>query len=533
METSRTAQRVNEIIEAFDSPDVSAPDQFCDAHDPQAVAFSLVDGSLVATPVTFGELADRSRRAAAVLHSLGVRKNDRVASLMGKGVDLPSLILGAWRLGAVYVPLFTAFGADAVGDRLARAEVKVVVTDERQRSKILDGPWQVLVTGTRDGQDSFDRLLGEIDPWVGQAPMGQDVPLVHMFTSGTTGKPKSVVHPKMYVAGWVSYLEAGLGVSSSGTFWSAADPGWAYGLYTAIIAPLAAGITSMMTTETFQPAMAWQVLDRLEVTDFAAAPTALRAMKAVAPVAVPAHLARVSSAGEPLTPDVLEWTKSLGVPVHDHFGQTEIGMPAGFPHQPSIEVPVQPQAMGVSLPGWTVVVLDVERDERAPDGVTGRLAIDVARSPFFTFTGYGVDRDQRGDRFVGNGAYYVTGDLATNDDGVLRFSSRDDDVILMAGYRIGPFEIESVLLAHDAVREAAVVATPDEVRGEVLCAFIVAAQDAEVGDELVTEIQQWVKTSYGAHAYPRRIEFVDTLPKTESGKIQRAVLRRHLADGYA
>lgn len=527
MASSRVDQRVDDVLAAFGSSELSAPHQFCDRHDPHAVAFTFVNRSLTADHVTFGDLADRSRRVASVLRSFGVGEGDRVATLMGKGIDLPAVILGAWRLGAVYVPLFTAFGSDAVADRLSRAQVKVVVTDERQRAKIVDGPWRALVSGG-DSPESLDTHLAGADPWVGDVPTGPDVPLVHMFTSGTTGKPKSVVHPAMYAAGWVGYLENGLGLTRSSTFWSAADPGWAYGLYTAIVAPLAAGLTSIMTTETFDPAMAWQVLDRLEVTDLAAAPTALRAMMAVAPGSMPAQLARVSSAGEPLTPDVLEWTTSLGVPVHDHFGQTEIGMPAGFPHDPEIEVPVQPLAMGVSLPGWSVVVLDVDRDVPAPDGVTGRLAIDVAGSPFFTFTGYGVERDNRSDRFVAGGAYYVTGDLATRDGGVLRFSSRDDDVILMAGYRIGPFEIESVLLTHEAVSEAAVVAAPDEARGEVLCAFIVASPGATADDDLVTDLQQWVKTSYGAHAYPRRIVFVDTLPKTESGKIQRALLRRRL-----
>lgn len=527
---SSVEKRVKEIVDLFNDPGLSAAEQFCDRHDPARIAFTFVDSSFTTTDVTYGALADRSRRVAAVLQASGVKEGDRVATLMGKGLDLPSVILGAWRLGAVYVPLFTAFASEAVHDRLSRAEVKVVVTDEQQRSKIGDGPWRVLLSGASSHPDSLERLCSAVQPWTGVAPSGPEVPIVHMFTSGTTGKPKAVVHPKSYVAGWVSYLEHALGVPRDGVYWCAADPGWAYGLYAAIAAPLAAGIRSVMTTAAFKPSATWEVLARLGVTDFAAAPTALRAMKnSDGQIALPA-LRRISCAGEPLTPDVLQWTETLGAPAHDHFGQTEIGMSAGFPQDPRIEVPIQPRAMGVSLPGWSMVVLNTDEDTLAPDGVLGRLAVDIARSPLFTFTGYGVDRDTRGDRFVGDGAYYVTGDLVTRDGGLLRFASRDDDVILMAGYRIGPVEIESVLLKHHAVREAAVVAAPDEVRGEVVCAFLVLAEGVEGNDMLVAEIQQWVKDGYGAHAYPRRVFFSEALPKTESGKIQRVALRRQLAE---
>jgi acetyl-CoA synthetase len=237
-------------------------------------------------------------------------------------------------------------------------------------------------------------------------------------------------------------------------------------------------------------------------------------------------LRRLSSAGEPLPPDVLEWTTSLGVPVHDQFGQTELGMPAGFPHHPALEIPVQASAMGRSLPGWSVTVLSMDSDDEAAPDQVGRLAIDVNNSPFHTFTGYGVERNQLADRLTQDGRYYLTGDLASLDgSGVLHFSSRDDDVILMAGYRIGPFEVESSLLGHPAVREVAVVAAPDEARGEVVHAFIVPSEDVTPDQDLVKTLQQWVKDTYAAHAYPRRITFVGTLPKTASGKIQRADLR--------
>jgi acetyl-CoA synthetase len=348
-----------------------------------------------------------------------------------------------------------------------------------------------------------------------------------MFTSGTTGKPKTVVHPKMYAAGWHSYQKFALGVTGDAVFWSAADPGWAYGLYTAIIAPLAAGTTSLLTTGTFDPMATWEVLDRDHVTDFAAAQTALRAMRACGGQRPLPFLRHLSSAGEPLSPDVLEWTTSLGVPVHDQFGQTELGMPAGFPHHPALEIPVQASAMGRSLPGWSVTVLSMDSDDAAGPNEVGRLAIDVGDSPFYTFTGYGVERNEPADRLTRDGRYYLTGDLATLDESeVLHFSSRDDDVILMAGYRIGPFEVESSLLRHPDVREVAVVAAPDEARGEVVHAFVVPSENVTPDEDLIKALQQWVKDTYAAHAYPRRITFVANLPKTPSGKIQRVDLRR-------
>ena len=187
--------------------------------------------------------------------------------------------------------------------------------------------------------------------------------------------------------------------------------------------------------------------------------------------------------------------------------------------------------MGRSFPGWSMTVLHVTDDVPAAPGEVGRLAVDVNRSSFFTFTGYGIERDNRADRFTTDGAYYLTGDLASTDGDIIRFSSRDDDVILMAGYRIGPFDIETVLLAHPHVSEAAVVAAPDEVRGEVVHAFVVLTNSAPRDpSSLTAELQTWVREKYATHAYPRAITFVRELPKTPSGKVQRAVLRREVTE---
>jgi acetyl-CoA synthetase len=510
----------------------------CDRHPAEATAFRVVDSQLQERVITFGDLADRSRRVAGLLQERGVGAGDRVATLMGKDADLPAIILGIWRLGAVYVPLFTAFAAAAVTDRLEQAGVRVVITDEEQVEKIPAEGYIIFQLGAPANPDTsrvvdLREALARTEPWTGSAPAGPDVALTHMFTSGTTGKPKAVVHPLKYAAGWQSYLEFALGVGEDSVYWNVADPGWAYGLYAGIIAPMCAGIASILVTAKFDAQVTWRLLEKLEVTDLAAAPTVYRALRERTDRPVLPKLQRLSSAGEPLTPDVFTWAnEQWGLAIHDHFGQTELGMPAGFAHHPDLEGGPRPSAMGYSLPGWSLTALSIDSDEPAAAGEVGRLAVRIRDSSLFTFTGYGVNRDNVGTRFSMDERYYLTGDLVIiEESGLIHFSSRDDDVILMAGYRIGPFDVESVLGAHPAVQECAVVGAPDAMRGEVIHAFVVPTPGTKADDTLVAELQNWVKKNYAAHAYPRRIDFLDALPKTPSGKMQRAVLRRSLTTG--
>jgi acetyl-CoA synthetase len=452
-----------------------------------------------------------------------------------------TVLLGIWRVGGVYVPLFTAFATDAVRSRLQGAGVKLVVADAVQTAKIPDGAWTLIVAGT--SKSSSDKLIGAVPqltdaladaiPVTSGTPIGGDGAFVHMFTSGTTGAPKGVVHPLRYVAGWQTYLEFGLGVRADSVFWCGADPGWAYGLYTAVVAPMALGMRSVLQRGGFDAAATWSTMAALGITDFAAAPTVFRALRTSdVPVPDGLRLQCLSSAGEPLTAEVNEWSEAtLGLTVHDHYGQTELGMAIGYPHHPDLEVPVAAQSMGVALPGWAVTVLKDGTSTPAEVGEPGLLAIEVAASPLMTFTGYAGGRSSA-ERFTADGAFYLTGDLAVRTaEGTLRFSSRDDDVIIMAGYRIGPFDVESVLAQHDAVAECAVVAAPDPVRGEVIEAFVVLRATAT--DDLERELQDHVRTRFAAHAYPRRVHVVASLPKTPSGKIQRGELRRRLRDAAA
>jgi acetyl-CoA synthetase len=524
--TTITAE-LREVIEVFSAADADPAWLMCDRHHGDAVAFTVVEADGSSSDLTFAELRERSQRVAGLLAELGVGVGDRVATLMGKSVDLVTTLLGIWRVGAVHVPLFTAFAADAVASRLDSAGAKVVVADAGQAAKVPGGAHTLLVAGSADLDD---RLAGT-GPFLGSTRIGGDGAFVHMFTSGTTGAPKGVVHPLRYVAGWEAYLRFALGVREDSVYWCGADPGWAYGLYSAVVAPMVLGLRSVLQRGGFDAAATWRVLHDLGVTDYAAAPTVFRSLRTSdAPVPEGLRLQRLSSAGEPLTAEVNEWAgEVLGLQVHDHYGQTELGMTIGFPHHPDLAIPVVARSMGVALPGWSVTVLREGTSTEAAIGEPGWLAVDVATSPLMTFTGYAGREGS--DRFTDDGRYYLSGDLATRDaDGTLRFSSRDDDVIIMAGYRIGPFDVESVLAQHPAVAECAVVAGPDPVRGEVVEAFVVLRADTAVTDELERHLQAHVRERYAAHAYPRRVHVVSSLPKTASGKIQRAQLRNRLRE---
>ncbi|NLV78571.1 MAG: AMP-binding protein [Rhodococcus sp.] len=537
-----TATRVKELLDRFDTPDASAARLLCDDHPADAVAFTVVDADLTATDLTYGELAERSARFAAALAELGVEPGDHVATLMGKSADLVVALLGIWRRGAVHVPLFTAFAPPAIAFRLRSSGAKVVVADGDQVAKLApgedipeDAPWQIVVAGDGGGVGlDFAGLLASHaadDPRAAAVPVGGAGGLVQLFTSGTTGTPKGVPVPVKALASFQAYLEFGLDVRDDDVFWNAADPGWAYGLYYALLGPMAAGRRSILLHAGFSPALTWQVLERFGVTNFAAAPTVYRALRADTAGHPPIRLRRASSAGEPLTPDVLAWSRdTLGVVVRDQYGQTEHGMFVVDAWADGLREDVPERSMGKPLPGWTCAVLRDDSDEIAAPGELGRVAIDVQASPLVWFTGYVDAPEKTAARFSPDGRWYLTGDAGkVDEDGFFFFSSRDDDVIIMAGYRIGPFDVESVLVMHPDVVEAAVVGMPDDLRGEVLEAFVVLREGVDGDDAIEAELQKLVKTKFAAHAYPRAVHFVPHLPKTPSGKVQRFLLRQGAA----
>ncbi len=530
-------QRIAELIARYGARDACAASLLCDRHPPDAPAYGVISPDLSKHVITYGELRRDSETFAAALQARGIGSGDRVATLMGKSREYLVTLMGIWRLGAVHVPLFTAFAPPAIALRLAGSGAKAIVCDAAQMAKLAPGEDMpadpsrlVITTGVAgDGAESFDHLMAHAAPGIAAAVMGGDAPLIQIFTSGTTGNPKGVVVPVRALAAFHAYAEFGFDLRPDDIFWCAADPGWAYGLYFGILATFLTGTPGILLEGGFSPETTLAVLAQEGVTNFAAAPTVYRALRGsdIVPTA-PLPLRCASSAGEPLTPEVNDWAEAaLGVTVHDHYGQTEAGMLINNHHNPAVRRPVKPGSMGHAMPGWKAVILHADRDEEVGPNEQGRVAMAIAESPLAWFSGYDGDPAKTAEKFAGGGRWYLTGDTGMVDgDGYFHFSARDDDVIIMAGYRIGPFEVESAMATHEAVAESAVIAVPDEVRGEVIEAFVVLREGHAPSPELARGIQQWVKTRFAAHAYPRAIHFADALPKTPSGKIQRFLLKQ-------
>lgn len=466
-----------------------------------SIAYRVIAPNLSAVDLTYCQLREKSERLAAAFHAMGLGVGDRIATLMGKSQDYLVTLVAIWRTGAVHVPPLY---------RLCRSGEPAI-----------------------DGYLHLGTLISWHRPGIRATSVAPTAPFIHIYTSGTTGDPKGVLVPRKALASIHAYAEFGLDLMANDIYWCAADPGWAYGLYFGVVASLLTGTRSLLCEGGFNADTTFEILNRYGVTNFAAAPTVYRSLLTSGTGArISASLRRASSAGEPLTKDVNVWAETaLGMKVHDHYGQTEAGMLINNHHHPALARPLKDGSMGHCMPGWHAVILGEHQDEPMPPGTLGRVAFEVSESPLAWFSGYHNEAAKTAEKFAGGGRWYLTGDTGyIDEDGYFYFSARDDDVIIMAGYRIGPSEVENVILSHPAVLECAVIAVPDKTRGEILEAFVVLKDGYTGTPELAADIQLWVKTHYAAHAYPRAIHFVDSLPKTPSGKIQRGILRQRWRD---
>jgi acetyl-CoA synthetase len=544
MSASRVLADVADWVQLYGGGQVPVARLLCDDHanrgDDLALIFEGADGH--SERLEYRALEDRSARFAGALRELGVRRGDRVSVLLPKSTELVVALLAIWRIGAVHVPLFTAFGPDAVDYRVGHSGSRVLVTDADNVAKVTGEPGpleHVICVGVGTAGSSvhdFWRLVVRGEAVEPESMRGDDL-LILLYTSGTTGHPKGVEVPVRGLAFIHAYMRYGLDVRPDDRFWNIADPGWGYGLWFGVIGSLLLGQTLLLRGVAFDAADALEAVIRHRITNLTSAPTAYRAIRAAGVPAGFRHessLRAISSAGEPLNPQLLEWSeRELGSPIHDHYGQSEAGMVLGHHHHPKVRRPTAPGSMGVPLPGFRPVVLDEGGREVGPN-VEGELAIDTEGSPLFCFKGYYRDPDRTAERFRLGQRYYLTGDTARVDErGLFRFASRADDVIVSAGYRIGPFEIENVLIADPRVAEVAVIGTPDELRGQAVTAFVVAVGGIEPSEELGEELMQLVKSRLAAHMYPRHVRFIDSLPRTHSGKIQRNVLRAMWERGAA
>ncbi|MDW5376721.1 AMP-binding protein [Halomonas sp. HP20-15] len=485
---------------------------------------------------SYADLDAASARLAGWMQAAGLGQGDRVACMLPRTPELLIAVLATWRIGAVYQPLFTAFGPDAVEYRLARADARLVITDTVNRSKFagLECCPRLLCVGDDTGGTDKGRL-GDTE-WrqaLAHAPLTSAPPrldpqaaFLQMFTSGTVGKPKGVAVPLAALSAFALYMQLAIDLREGERFWNMADPGWAYGLYYAITGPLLLGATTHFCEAAFAAEGALAFLRRHAISNFAAAPTAYRLIKASGlfdDAAAGLSLRVASSAGEPLNPQVVDWVgRALGCPVKDHYGQTETGMTCCNHHALAHGEPSG--GMGVPLPGYRLAVLDADHNE-LPDGEPGVLGVDIEASPMHFFPGYTWQEKTP----FANG-YYLTGDVVIREPGgTFRFAGRNDDIITTSGYRVGPSDVENSVMTHPAVAESAAVGMADAIRGEVIKSFVVLREGYEPSAELAEEIRQRVRERLSAHAYPREIDFVDALPKTPSGKIQRFKLRAQAA----
>ena len=510
---------------------VNACYECCDRHaDSDAIALYWYAKDGRKEQYSFRELKKYSTQFASFLKSQGVRKGDRVSGLLPRTPELIITILATWRIGAVYQPLFTAFGPKAIEHRIQLAQSKLVITDLANREKlseISNCPSIVTVQAELHAQNypqdfDFWRELNRQTETVELEMLSINDPFLLMFTSGTTGPAKPLKVPLKALIAFGDYMKNAIGLSQDDIFWNIADPGWAYGLYYAITGPLLLGHSTLFYEGGFNAESVCDVINEYGITNLAGAPTAYRMMMAADPsqmAQLRGKLRVVSSAGEPLNPEVIRWFKEvLDVPIYDHYGQTEVGMVVCNHH--ALAHPVRSGSAGFASPGYRIAIIDEQGNELATD-VPGILAIDIAQSPMMWFSGY---EESRKSPFVGQ--YYLTGDTAEiHADGSMSFVGRSDDVITTSGYRVGPFDVESALLEHDAVIEAAVIGVPDLERTEIIKAFVILAHHHTASAELQQELSLFVKKRLSAHAYPRLIEFVTELPKTPSGKIQRFLLR--------
>ncbi|NKQ51829.1 acetate--CoA ligase [Amycolatopsis sp. K13G38] len=507
------------------------------------VALRWVDRHDVAHDYTYAELAERANRFAGLLRRLGVAPGERVFTLLGRVPELYVAVLGALKAGCVVSPLFSAFGPEPVRQRLRIGEASVLVTApqlyRRKVAAIRDSVpalRHVLVTGDEDGPGTLalaPALAAEAPSFDIEPTAPEDPALLH-FTSGTTGTPKGAVHVHEAVLAHYVTAKYALDLHPGDVFWCTADPGWVTGMSYGVIAPLTHGLTLVSDEGDFDARRWYSVLAAQRVSVWYTAPTALRMlMRQGADLARQYDLSAlrfVASVGEPLNPEAVVWGQdALGLPVHDNWWQTETGaiMISNFAGEE-----VRPGSMGLPLPGIDACVVLRGEDGRAlvrhgevtpltDPGAEGELAL--RRGWPSMFRGYWRDPARYAKSFAGE--WYLTGDIARRDaDGYYWFVGRADDVIKSAGHLVGPFEVESALMAHPAVAEAGVIGKPDPVAGELVKAFVTLHEGYPPGEALELELLAFGRKALGAVA-PKEIEFRQSLPHTRSGKVLRRLLK--------
>ena len=480
----------------------------------------------------FRDVSAASNQLAHLLVSLGVTPGDPVIVMLPRVPEWQIALLGALKTGALVIPCSTILRPKDIRYRANHSGAVAIITGaaaipavEEVRSELSSVchylVWMEEETSALEGWTTLAPALATLptDGSAGRETRASDPALVY-YTSGTTGPPKAVLHGHAYTWCQRYTAEFWLGVRGEDRLWTTSDTGWAKAAYGVIFGPWSTGAEIFMYDGRFEPSRELALLSEIQPRVFCAPPTEFRLLvkQDLSDLRLP-QLRECVSAGEPLNPEVIRaWRDATGITIRDGYGQTEsILLVGNFPGNP-----VRPGSMGLPMPGHRVEIID-ERGEILAPGEVGDIAVDGSTPSLFRE--YWKDEDAT--RRTRRGHWYVTGDRGYRDeDGYLWFVGRADDVIISAGYRIGPFEVESALIEHPDVLEAAVVGVPDPDRGSIVKAFVVLRPGASRAPHLVESLQNHVKAITAPYKYPRRIEFVDELPKTVSGKIRRVELRQ-------
>lgn len=482
---------------------------------------------------TFGDMKTWTDKAANVYkeHS-NLAKGDRLFIFMPRSPELYFALLGAVKMGTIVGPLFEAFMEGAVYDRLLDSEAKAIVTTPDLLGRIpldrLPDLETVFLVGDNIKEDDkfidFNKALKNASDAFEIEWVDKEDGLILHYTSGSTGKPKGILHVHYAMVQQYQSMKWVMDIRDDDIYWCTADPGWVTGTSYGIFGPWLAGTTSLILGGRFSPDAWYKAIEEYKITVWYSAPTAFRMLMGAGDGIVKKYdltsLRHVLSVGEPLNPEVIKWGMQVfNKRIHDTWWMTETGAQMICNYGC---LPIKPGSMGKPLPGVKAAIIDNNGVE-VPPFTMGNLAIKKGWPSMMRQV---WKNQEKFESYFINDEWYFSGDSAyMDDDGYFWFQGRVDDVIMTSGERVGPFEVESKLLEHPAILEAGVIGKPDPVRGEIIKAFVALNEGYEPSDELIEEIQQFVKKGLAAHAAPREIEFKDKLPKTRSGKIMRRVLK--------
>jgi len=490
--------------------------------------------------LTFRDFTVRSNQVGNALRTMGIRKGDRILIMSPRLPEWWEAVLGIMKIGAISMPGTTLLTPKDVAYRIQAAEAVAVITDEEGALKVEQVAnecptlrLKIVLGAEREGWVNYTRAMASAMSTLKPEPTRSDEPMMLYFTSGTVGYPKMVLHTHVsYPIGHIVTGKYWLDLKATDLHWNLSDTGWAKAAYSNLFGPWIMG-AAMFTFDgrgRFDARQTLELLERYPISTFCAPPTAYRllVLENLRHYRL-ATLRHCIGAGEPLNPEVIEaWQRGTGQIIRDGYGQTEtVILVANFP-----PLPVKPGSMGKPSPGLTIGVVDDDGRE-VLCGTEGDIAVKLTpMRPVGLFKEYWRNPEATSNCI--RGEWYITGDRAIRDeDGYFWFVGRADDVIISAGYRIGPFEVESALIEHPSVAEAAVVASPDQIRGEIVKAFVILAPGHQPSEQLMQDLQEHVKRVTAPYKYPREIEFTTELPKTISGKIRRVELRQRERDRKA